>query len=62
VAATAADFSRGKAQGVKFAIANERRATPQREKSAPSLRAALKISPSVVAALAKGLPLAAHCA
>jgi len=32
VAATAADFSRGKAQGVKFAIANERRATPLRSK------------------------------
>jgi len=53
VAATEADFARSKARGEKFAHANERRATQQRTKSAPSLRAAPKISPYVVAALAK---------
>jgi len=39
-------------------IGNERRVTLWREKSAPSLRAALKISPYVVAAFAKGITLA----
>jgi len=53
VGATEADFSRGKAREERFAIANERRATQWREKSAPSLRAAPKISPCVVAAFAK---------
>jgi len=38
-------------------IANERRITQRREKSAPSLRAALKISPYGVAPLAKGTTL-----
>ncbi|KXU38878.1 hypothetical protein AXE65_11510 [Ventosimonas gracilis] len=48
-----ADFSRGKAREAKFAIANERRATQRREKSASSLRAAPKISPYVASAFAK---------
>jgi len=38
-------------------IANERRVTQWRTKSAPSLRAALKISPYGVAPLAKGVTL-----
>jgi len=58
VAATEADFSRGKAREAKFAHANERRVTQQREKSAPSLRAALKISPYGVAAFAKVVHIA----
>jgi len=45
---------RSKAREVKFAHANERRATQRRAKSGPSLRAAPKISPYCVAALAKG--------
>jgi len=51
--ATEADFERGKARGEKFGYSNERRATQQRTKSAPSLRAALQISPYGVAAFAK---------
>jgi len=48
---------RSKARGEKFASANERRATQRRTKSAPSLRAALKVLPYCVAALAKGITL-----
>ncbi|KXU33942.1 hypothetical protein AXE65_07930 [Ventosimonas gracilis] len=53
VAATEADFPRSKAREAKFAHANERRVTQRRGKSAPSLRAAPKISPYGVAAFAK---------
>jgi len=62
VAATKPDFSRHKAREEKFAHANERRATQWREKSGPSLRAALKILPYSVAGFAKVITLAASLA